>query len=341
MGTGIQWADETWNVTTGCTKISPGCKHCYAERMSKRLQAMGVKKYAAGFSKVVCHPEALGIPLRWKKPRMVFVDSMSDLFHEHVPDEFIDKAFAVMALCPQHTFLVLTKRPKRMAEYITDRHQLWNGFHYFTGPSISTHDDVEKWCKAHGLSRVERERRMDIICEGGGFHFEAQSWPLSNVHLGTTVENQEMADKRIPHLLKTPAAVRFLSLEPLLEEIVLPRAHCTECDAWVPGDLPWGHPCVAKDARGKPFDACESYRDLGIDWVIIGCESGPNRRPCELDWVKSPIDQCDAAGVPVFVKQIPINDRVSKDPVEWPEWAKLRQYPASGNRSGRMTRCRE
>lgn len=242
-----------WNPTTGCTKISPGCLNCYAERMTKRLQAMGTPKYAAGFGKVVCHPDTLEKPLRWKNPRRIFVNSMSDLFHEDVPVEFLVKVWDVMDRSNRHIFQVLTKRPDLARDFI----------------EVATPDD-----------------------DG--------PWPLSNVWLGTSAENQEMADKRIPHLARCPAAKRFISFEPLL------------------GPIQTGYLAKVGIQHG---------RRSPIDWAIIGCESGPKRRPCKLDWVRSIIDQCDEAGVFPFVKQIEIKGRVSKDPADWPEWARRREFP--------------
>ena len=294
MPTKIDWTDESWNPVTGCTKISTGCKFCYAERKTKRLVAMGTAKYAAGFDTVVCHPDTLEIPLRWKKPRLVFVNSMSDLFHKDVPDEFIAEVFYTMARTERHTFQLLTKRPERAVAALAELGPVWDHAAFYQRDS------------------------------------EYPLWPLPNVWLGTSVENQEMANERIPHLLRCPAAGHFLSVEPLLEEIVLQQAHCTECDAWVPGDLSWGHPCGARDAHGKPLDACEAYRDLGIDWVIIGCESGPKRRPFKNEWARDLVQQCAAAGVPVFVKQLrDEHNNVVRGPAEWdgwPDWAR-RDFP--------------
>jgi len=212
MGThsAIEWTESTWNPLTGCTKVSPGCKHCYAERMAVRLQAMGQPNYAHGF-RLTLHERALETPLRWKTPQMVFVNSMSDLFHAGVPLDFIQKVFDVMRRAPQHTFQVLTKRSERLAE----------------------------------LS-------MEI------------DWP-ANVWMGVSVENQDYV-YRIDHLRQTDARVKFLSLEPLL------------------GPLP--------------------YLDLrGIDWVIVGGESGPGARPLKEAWVLSIRDQCQTAQVPFFFKQ--------------------------------------
>ena len=206
----IEWTDTTWNPLTGCTKISPGCSHCYAERMSRRLKAMGQANYANGF-KLTLHPEMLGQPLTWRKPRTVFVNSMSDLFHRDVPDEFIHRVFAVMRQASQHRFQVLTKRSKRVA---------------------------------------------DLAAE--------INWP-ANVWMGVSVENADYTF-RIDHLRQTGAAVKFLSVEPLL------------------GPLP-----------GLNLN--------GIDWVIVGGESGPGARPMASGWVTEIRDQCAGAEVPFFFKQ--------------------------------------
>ena len=175
--TRIEWTEHTWNPMSGCTKISDGCKNCYAEKMANRLKAMGVKGYENGFA-VTLHPEKLREPLERKKPTMYFVCSMGDLFHEDVPFDYIDQIFSTMVLCPQHTFQVLTKRPDRMKKYLED----------------------------------EDRKFLDIAGKNSCVY------PLPNVWLGVTAENQEQADKRIPILLDTPAAVRFVSIEPMLGE---------------------------------------------------------------------------------------------------------------------------
>ena len=244
MATGISWTDETWNPTTGCDKVSPGCGlprfegdgtgGCYAMAMAKRLKAMGQAKYqndgdphtsGPGFGLTV-HPDALTVPLRWRKPRRIFVNSMSDLFHEAVSDEYIDAVFGIMAQTPQHTYQVLTKRHGRMRSLLN--------------------------------SDMFRRR----FCFG---------WPLPNVHLGVSAEDQKWADIRIPALIGTPAAVRFVSAEPLLGPI----------------DVSLGH----------------SGYWQSLSWVIAGGESGPGARPCEIDWLYSLRDQCADADVPFFCKQ--------------------------------------
>ncbi|MBN1515041.1 phage Gp37/Gp68 family protein [Candidatus Sumerlaeota bacterium] len=206
----IEWTESTWNPVTGCTKLSPGCKHCYAERMARRLQAMGQPNYANGF-KLTMHDHALDMPLKWKKPQVIFVNSMSDLFHKSVTDEFIIKVFSVMNQAHWHQFQVLTKRPERL-------------------------------------------RRMD----------DRLNW-TDNIWMGTSIETQQYLS-RIDALRLTRAKIKFLSLEPLL------------------GPLP-------------------NINLNGIDWVIVGGESGPGARPMDENWVLDIRDQCHAARVPFFFKQ--------------------------------------
>jgi len=210
LDSAIEWTDATWNPVTGCTKVSPGCKHCYAERLSRRLNAMGNPRYAQGFT-LTLHPDLLTLPLGWRRPRRIFVNSMSDLFHETIPDEFLHRVFDVMARADWHVFQVLTKRSSRLASI------------------------------AHALC-----------------------WSR-NIWQGVSVESAEYVS-RINHLQTVPAAVRFLSIEPLL------------------GPIP-----------SIPLD--------GIHWVIVGGESGGGRRPADLDWVRGIRDQCVSAGVPFFFKQ--------------------------------------
>lgn len=208
----IEWTESTWNPVVGCTKLSAGCKHCYAETMARRLQAIGVAGYENGFKKVTTLPNRLDEPLKRKKPTVYFVNSMSDLFHTKVPDAFIDQVFDTMRLAGQHTFQVLTKRAERVAAYTAER-------------------------------------------------------PVpDNVWLGVSVENKRHGVPRIDHLRQVPAKVRFLSIEPLLEDV---------------GSL-----------------------DLtGIHWVIVGGESGHGARPMQAVWVESIREQCKAQGVKFFFKQ--------------------------------------
>ena len=220
---------------------------------------------------LVVREERLTEPLRWRKPRMVFVNSMSDLFHEDVPLDFIDQVFAVMALCPRHTFQILTKRPERMAEYLASSEQ-----------ALSTENRI--WFAANGKQLSGDGRILNV----------PQQWPLPNVWLGASVEDQATADARIPHLLRCPAAVRFVSAEPLLGAVDF--SDClgdTLVGAW---DTETGK--QISDGPG-PYSVIK-----GIDWVIVGGESGAKARPCNVAWIRSIIRQCREAGVPVFVKQL-------------------------------------
>lgn len=246
----IQWTDATWNPVTGCTKVSPGCKHCYAEKRSHRLKGRFGYPEDEPF-RLTLHEDRLDQPLHWKKPRLIFVNSMSDLFHPDVPYEFIDQVFAVMTLCPQHTFQVLTKRPDIMYDYLSDPHKTY---------------DIH----------VEMNAFVDGKPPG-------TLLPLPNVWLGTSCENQQYADERIPWLLKTPAAIRFVSAEPLLGSIDL-----------TPEKSPYLYYNAISD--GSPV-----WR--GPNWIIVGGESGPGARPMHPDWVRNIRDHCQKAGVPFFFKQ--------------------------------------
>ncbi len=289
MATNIERTDETWNPVTGCTKVSQGCKNCYAERLAPKVFAgqtvpivihepahneqRGTRQRI--FTDVLTHPDRLDAPLHWKKPRRIFVNSMSDLFHEQVPDEFINFVFGVMAVAKQHTFQILTKRPERMLSYMSGFRSRGFGVDHDTYAyrlACMATNDSHGYCPAlHKWSGpMERE------------------WPLHNVWLGVSVEDQATADERIMLLQQTPAAIRFLSCEPLLGPIDLRphfgHRHDEHCP--VPCDQ------VAGDAFGK-----------GIHWVIAGGESGPKARPSHPDWFRSLRDQCAAAGVPFFFKQ--------------------------------------
>lgn len=268
--TGIEWTDATWNPVTGCTKVSQGCKFCYAKHQAwARLAAMPNTVYAGReFEQVMCHPERLDQPLRWTKPRMIFVNSMSDLFHPDVPDEFIDRVFAVMALAHQHVFQVLTKRPDRMLRYFT---------HHFTRSKCSRF-------------AAEISGRRDSV-GGGDIRVSDGPFPLPNVWLGVSVEDQAAADERIPQLLQTPAAVRWISAEPLLEPVDL-RFHIFSEPT---GNLRTHH--------GKRQMELRRPTDGGLHWVVVGGESGPNARPMHPAWARSLRDQCAAADVPFLFKQ--------------------------------------
>lgn len=255
--TRIEWTDATWGPVTGCTKVSSGCDNCYAESIATRFA--GTKAYPDGFA-VTLRPERLDQPLRWKRPRRIFVNSMSDLFHADVPDEYIARVWAVMALAPHHTFQVLTKRHGRMRSLLSSVR--WEDLLIGTGMWPIDHDPAK---------------------------------PPSNVWLGVSVEDQKTADLRIPALLETPAAVRWLSCEPLLGKVDLRGLmQCFHCKT--------GHmfgPC-GRHGRPLPYGVLSKRH---IDWVVVGGESGPRARPMHPDWARSLRDQCAAAGVPLVFKQ--------------------------------------
>lgn len=327
----IEWTDATWNPVRGCDPVSPGCANCYAAEVAARFSGPG-QPYEGlatrhpgqpakwtGMIRMV--PEKLAEPLSWRKPRRVFVNSMSDLFHEDVPFEFIDECFVVMALARQHTFQVLTKRAERLRQWA------------LASDRLDRLDDA--------IIRVldMRDRALDGYDSLQCFRqphkpHEAEQWPIPNVWLGVSVENQAAADERIPLLLQCPAAVRFLSCEPLLGPLQLdsgprggpPRFLSTEID----------HP-----------------NDVKLDWVIVGGESGLAARYCDVAWIRSIVEQCQAASVPCFVKQLGSNplatasittpnlsggdgrnriewatkDRKGGDPAEWPADLRVRQWP--------------
>lgn len=300
MSTNISWASESWNPVTGCSKVSEGCRNCYAAAMAPRLAAQGVEGYTQlpwtypnAASNVHLHYDRLAKPLGWRRPRTVFVNSMSDLWHEQIPDEFIDQVFAVMALCPQHTFQILTKRPERMAAYLADS---------------TAHDQWEH--------RIEHAG-FELLRERGGADYPIVEAPLNNVWLGTSTENQRAADERVPHLLHTPAAVRFVSCEPLLGPLNL--------DGWL------GLSCNNCGSNASMKLACvncgemptEAFRNLS--WVIAGGESGPGYRPMDLDWARSLRDQAQSAGVAFFYKQSAGRRPGTEPTLDGHEW---RQYPA-------------
>lgn len=267
-GTGIEWTDATWNPLVGCTKVSPGCDHCYAETLVNRFAPS--KGFPERFDKVVLRgPAFLGQPLRWRKPRRVFVNSLSDLFHTDVPDEFIALVFAVMAEAPHHTFQLLTKRHGRMR-------------------SLLSRPDWPLMVADAGCQLPDWG--VPLIADE---HWSPPQWPLPNVWLGVSVEDQKYADLRIPALLETPAAVRWISAEPLLGPVTFRWA------TWAP------------IVNANNLDGLRS-----LDWIVVGGESGPGARPMHVDWARALRDQCAVAGVPFLFKQWGSHDsdgrRVSK-----------------------------
>jgi protein gp37 len=236
--TTIPWTDYTWNPCTGCDKVSPGCKNCYAEDIAD-TRFKGTPAFPNGF-KFTIHRDRFDKPRALRKPAKIFVNSMSDLFHPRMPLDLIQELFAVMGECPQHTFQILTKRHERLAEL---------------APSLDWHP---------------------------------------NIWTGVSVENQAYADLRIAYLRRVPAVVRFLSVEPLI------------------GPLDQNFDCVR-----------------GIHWVIVGCESGPRRRPMKIEWAEAVRDQCLEFGIPFFMKQIEVGGKVTEDVHQFPSDLQFRQWPRS------------
>ena len=323
--TAISWTDATWNPVRGCSRVSEGCRHCYAERFAARFsghdqpyhglvslhsRSGGRAPEARWSGEVRIVPDHLADPLRWRKPRRIFVNSMSDLFHEKLTNEQIAAAFGVMAAAPQHTFQVLTKRAKRMREWFEwvastgydPGHVLADALNSISDGDVDERFGNEEW--QVGLINVVNGMSA---WKGSGWRADGiANWPLPNVWLGVSVENQEAADERIPELLATPAAVRFLSCEPLLGPIDLDRPRCDVCGEETPivetegggGSIPW---CSEHEQEGSYGHWL--HLDGGIDWVICGCESGVDARPCEVAWLRSLRDQCAEAGVAFFLKQ--------------------------------------
>jgi len=272
--TAIAWTDATWNPVSGCSKVSPGCEHCYAETLSLRYGWTSQPWTGPNaHTNVQLHPERLDKPLHWKRPRMVFVNSMSDVFHDQVSDAFIDEIFAVMAMAAQHTFQILTKRPQRMYQYLTDPQTVFR--------------------IADAIDRRNDYQGYDVLAQDlrDGF-----AWPLPNVWLGVSVEDQRRADERIPWLQQTPAHIRFLSCEPLLGPIDL-TAYLPHRSVYDP------HIDTAGCAICGHLPSWHGTDIAWIDWVIVGAESGPEARPMDDDWVRSLLNQCVAADVPFFFKQ--------------------------------------
>lgn len=281
----------------GCRKVSDGCKNCYAMKDAHRLAGNPNRKVADAYADLTMIqngrvnwtgtfrelPDRLDQPLRWKKPRRIFVNSMSDLFGEGVSDEFIERVFSIMAIAPHHQFQVLTKRPDRMRAFLSS------------------------------------PRTFRTVLDAVPLQMEWRPGDLPNVWLGVSVEDQKAADERIPLLLQTPAAVRFLSCEPLL------------------GRLDLSHWLTVWARVGKTHvEPCR-----GPQWVIVGGESGPGARPCNVQWIRAITDQCRASGVACFVKQLgswPTDERLQGDRwllqdkkggdwSEWPEWLRVREFP--------------
>lgn len=308
--TGISWTDSTWNPTVGCSRVSAGCDHCYAIRDSARQVGAKHPAYEGVLTignrdwsgRVNLVPERLGQPLRWKRPRRIFVNSMSDLFHPEIPVEYIAQVFGVMSMASWHQFQVLTKRPQRMAEVLADP----------AFPAMVADAATELWRSG------SMPKRGDACPAPGGWFATwptppawlvtdveddrgTARWPIPNVWLGTSIESGTYA-WRSRHLLETPAAVRFVSAEPLLTAL----------------------------------DLAPYMTHGGLDWVIVGGESGPGARPMDLAWVEQLVEQCHAEGVAVFVKQLGnvlagelgVHGKGTQ-PDEWPESIRFQEWPTT------------
>lgn len=292
--TGISWTQThnpdgtvtpgaTWNPVSGCTKLTAECKHCYVERDWHRLTHLPA--YAGRkFTDVACHDDRLDQPLRWQRARRIFVCSTADLFHVDVPDEFLDRVFGIMALCPQHTFLVLTKRADRMQQYLSA-----------PGRREAIAKATDRFPAKHPLDWVRADRREAF--ERGGDPNENTDWlprwPLPNVHVGVTAGTQESANERLPLLMQTPAAKRWVSMEPLLEPVDLTNI--------APPDLGDGVKYAGINVISRHN---QSLRGV-LDWCVVGGESGARNkaRPMHPQWAIDIRDQCAEAGVPFYFKQ--------------------------------------
>lgn len=358
--TKIEWAEKVWNPIRGCSRVSEGCRNCYAERQAVRFSGEGLpyhgyaEKTSSGprwTGKVKLIREMLDKPLRWRKPARIFVNSMSDLFYESLSFGEIAAVFGVMAACPQHTFQVLTKRAQRMREWF-------------------------RWVDEPESGKVQAAALVALRGDVRLHQSDGHRWPLPNVWLGVSAEDQSTADERIPHLLQCPAAVRWVSAEPLLGSIDmagplgLEWEQCDACCERYP-DVYWGNDNQWKTVIGDTFaglrcpDCFKSAVKASgeeprleiirsplsrLDWVVVGGESGHGARPCNVEWIRSIRDQCKEVGVACFVKQLGANSgwdytagtgrhreevwidsdlssRKGGIMDEWPEDLRVRQYP--------------
>lgn len=330
--TKIEWTDRTWNPLRGCSRVSEGCRNCYAQSVAYRFSGAGLpyeglaKKGADGkpvwTNKITLLGDKLTEPMHWKEPQRIFVNSMSDLFHPDVPFAFIDKVFAVMALCPQHTFQVLTKRPERMAEYLND-----DDLNDRLGMALGNMLDGDWIWNAGKRFRPRIEKMIGaFLGEDENEPMVANPTPLKNLWVGTSVESQATADERIPDLVCCPAAIRFISYEPALIGVnftCIGEWDCNVLHGWKP-------------------KVGEEYTNTGaVDWIIVGGESGKDARPFDVAWAYDTLNQCKQAGVPCFVKQFGAKAYYKKNPIvlkdkhgaDWEEWPevfndlKVREFP--------------
>lgn len=332
--TSIEWTDRVWNPTVGCSRVSAGCDHCYAMIVAHR----GLSPDHRGLTKlrprdharpgvdwtgeVRTLPERLSVPLRWRKPSRVFVDSMSDLFHPSVPFDFIAAVFGVMAATPHHTYQVLTKRPERAREFF-----VWLEWRVHDTSMPGSLMRTTEWARREGICYALDEHAKVHVKElrDGAIRWAGGAWPLPNVWLGTSVEDQATADARVPELLQCPAALRFVSYEPALGPVDFRRV--------------MAHGTLA------PRRGHESLR-----WIIVGGESGNGARSFDIAWARNVIEQARGTGCRVFVKQLGADprqhvaptgapddggDMIALDlvdpkggnPDEWPEDLRVREMP--------------
>lgn len=329
--TSISWIDTTWNPLRGCSRVSSGCEHCYAESQAGRFSGPGqpyeglVRKTSQGWKwtgDVKIIEKDLEVPLHWKNPRRIFVNSMSDLFHERVTDQWLLMIFDVMRRCPRHTFQILTKRPERMAN-ICQRLR-FDPDYLDRRPR---HLSLQYRTPGNGVMWLADSADGPGYRLMGGKGCTGMTW----VWMGVSCENQATADERIPWLLQTPAAVHFLSCEPLIESTDLrewlhgEHRDAGECEKWIQGDF---------------VDFCAH---TPLHWIIVGGESGSKARPCNMAWIRSIVQQCQQAQVPCFVKQLGawpyskedredhflLRNRKGADPSEWPNDLQVQQFPSS------------
>lgn len=372
--TGISWTSSTWNPIRGCSRVSKGCEHCYAETVAARFSGPGAPyeglitlgaKGPRWNGKIAFIPDVLTQPLRWSKPRKIFVNSMSDLFHANVKDDDLISIFAVMALAQQHTFQVLTKRADRMRA-LMEQSETYKRF------GIATFVEAVA-LEAERIGRITWDSRgSDPVNYGSGLggigvpkNLKSRrvwpGWPLPNVWLGVSAEDQAAADERIPHLLKTKAAKLFVSYEPAIGPVTL---H----ESWLHGAF--DH--CPEDAEPDGCAGCRGYNDHGydgdcnavrtgstLDWIIVGGESGPGARSFDIEWARSIIEQAKGSKCRVFVKQLGarplglrsgicdrcafghatgahgldcpktrvLEDRKGGDMAEWPADLRVQEYP--------------
>jgi protein gp37 len=355
----IEWCDATWNPVTGCTRVSEGCRNCYAEREAIRHQRHAAyegtaRSTAAGprwTGQVNFIPERLDQPLRWQRGRRVFVNSMSDLFHEGLTDGQILRVFQAMAVAPQHTYLVLTKRPQRMLEWL----RRWNDLEGEPpGPQMVRGPEATRAAHPSGRGQMFASMLESMGAPPDGCAYPTfdwmqgmRGWPEArwtwpNVWMGVSAEDQPTADERIPLLLQCPAAIHWVSAEPLLGPIDLSPYMCPSGVLHVDD--------IGVDVGTRPIvnvNGVEGHQPWmpALSWVVVGGESGPGARPFDLAWARSTVEQCRAAGVPCFVKQLgarphwpqgpeefeidwlSLLDRKGGDWSEWPEDLRVREYP--------------